>query len=356
MSIEELRKKIDGYDREIIRLLNQRAKAAAQIGKAKRKQGLPFYDAGRQKMILDRLCKVNAGPFPDAGLRHVFTEVMSACLSLEDHLSVGFLGPEATFSHMAAREVFGSSAECAPYKSTDDVFTACEKGWTAYGVVPIENSASGALNDTLDRFVDTNLIICSEITLSIHHVLMANCALEKILRVYSKTEPFLQCRAWLKENLPGVELREVGSTSEGAKLAAEHDNAAAIASELAAKIYDLKVLVRGIEDLKDNVTRFWVIGTNPAAPTGNDKTSIMFSVKDRPGALYDLLEPFRRERINLTKIESRPTKRRRWEYVFFVDLQGHRAEPTVAKVLKEIEEHCEFMKVMGSYPRNDKPL
>jgi len=356
MTIDELRKKIDQYDREIIRLLNNRAKAAVQIGKSKKKQGLPFYDAGRQRLILDRLCKANAGPFPDVGLRHVFTEVISACLSLEDHMTVGFLGPEATFSHMAAKEVFGSSAECIPYKSTDDVFMACEKGWTSYGVVPIENSAAGVVHDTLDRFVDTNLIICSEITLSIHLALMANCRLEKIVRVHSHPQPFLQCRAWLKQNLPGVELHEVDSTSEGAKLATEQKNSAAIAGELAAKIYDLKILVRGIEDLKDNVTRFWVIGNNPAAATGNDKTSIMFSVKDRAGALYDLLKPFHREKINLTKIESRPTKRRPWEYVFFVDLQGHGDDPKVAMVLKEIQDHCDFMKVMGSYPRNDKPL
>jgi chorismate mutase/prephenate dehydratase len=184
---------------------------------------------------------------------------------------------------------------------------------------------------------------------------MANCPREKIERVYSHPQPFLQCEDWLGKNLPGVELREADSTSEGARLAAEDDRAAAIGSERLARLYNLKILVRGIEDLKDNVTRFWIIGKNQAAPTGDDKTSIMFSVKDRPGALYNMLLPFHREQINLTKIESRPTKRRRWEYVFFVDLQGHRADPKVAEVLKEIQEHCEFMKVMGSYPRNDKP-
>jgi chorismate mutase / prephenate dehydratase len=315
---------------------------------------LPFYDAGRQKLILDRIVKRNTGPFPDGGLRQVFSEIMSACLSLQDRLSIGFLGPEATFSHMAVKELFGSSADCAPYKSIDDVFMACEKGWVDYGVVPIENSSAGVVHQTLDLFTDTNLIISSEITLSIHHALMANCSLDKIKRVYSHPQPFLQCRAWLKENLPGVELREVDSTSEGAKSAARYKNCAAIASEMAAKLYDLKILVRGIEDIKDNVTRFWVIGKNASAPTGDDKTSIMFSVKDRPGALYDLLLPFHREKINLTKIESRPTKRNRWEYVFFVDMIGHREDDIIAQILVEIAEHCEFMKIMGSYPRDDK--
>lgn len=355
MSIEELRKKIDQVDREIIRLLNERAGAAKGIGEAKKKQGLPFFDSGRQKMILDRLCKQSKGPFPETGLRNVYIEIMSSCLNIESQMTIGFLGPEATFTHIAAKEMFGSSADYIPYKSVEDVFTACEKGWTNYGVVPIETAAGGVIHNNLDRFMQSNLIICSETALSIHHSLMANCPLEKIQHLYSHEESFMQCRAWLKQNLPGVKLHEVSSNGEGAKLAAQKEFSGAIASELAAKVYGLKILVRGIQDLKDNVTRFWVIGNQPAAPTGDDKTSIMFSVKDRPGALYDLLKPFHREKINLTKIESRPTKRKPWEYVFFVDLQGHASDPTIASVLHEIEEHCEFMKVMGSYPKNDKP-
>jgi len=355
MSIEEWRKTIDTCDKQIIELLGKRAEAAAAIGREKKKQGAAFYDAGRQKMILDHLCRSNKGAFPNAGLRHVFAEIMSACLNLEDRQTVGFLGPEGTFTHMAAKQIFGSSVECVPYKVVDDVFMACEKGWTDYGVVPIENSAGGVVHSTLDRFVDTNLILCSEITLSIHHALMANCPLEQIKRVYSHAQAFLQCRAWLKENLPGVDLRETDSTSEGARMAGRYKHSAAIANEFAAKLFDLKVLVRGIEDVKDNITRFWTIGRTPAAPTGDDKTSIMFSVKDRPGALYDLLKPFHREKINLSKIESRPTKRRPWEYVFFVDLLGHVSDRPIAKVLKEVENHCEFLKVMGSYPRDDRP-
>ncbi|NQU44068.1 prephenate dehydratase [bacterium] len=355
MSIEKWRSEIDEVDRHIIELLGRRAEAAVSIGKEKQKTGQAFYDAGRQKMILDRLCEKNDTSFPNTGLRHVFAEIMSACLNLESRQTIAFFGAEASFTHMAAKEMFGTSAECIPYKSIDDVFMACEKGWTDYGVVPIENSTGGVVHDTLDRFVDTNLIICSEITLSIHHVLMANCSLEKIQRVYSHPQPFLQCRAWLKQNLPGVELHETDSTSEGAKLATRSNNAAAIGSELAAKLYDLDILVRGIEDMKDNITRFWIIGRSPSAPTGDDKTSIMFSVKDRPGALYDLLKPFHEEKINLTKIESRPTKRRPWEYVFFVDLLGHLDDPTISRVVHDVEEHCEFMKIMGSYPRNDRP-
>ncbi|MBN1866640.1 prephenate dehydratase [Candidatus Sumerlaeota bacterium] len=355
MNIETLRKRIDKYDREIIGLLNKRAEAAVAIGKVKARAGRAYFDAGRQKMILDRLCKMNEGVFPNSGLRHVYTEIMSACLNLESQLTIGFLGPEATFSHVAAMELFGTSGECIPYKTVDDVFMACEKEWTHYGVVPIENSAGGVVHRTLDRFVDTNLIICGEITLSIHQVLMANCPLPEVKRVYSHAQAFLQCRSWLKENLPSVDLREVDSTSEGAKMAARYKHCAAIANEMAARLYDLKVLVRGVEDIKDNFTRFWVIGRSPAAATGDDKTSIMFSVKDRPGALYDLLKPFHDKKINLTKIESRPTKRRAWEYVFFVDLLGHVENKTISRVIHDVQDHCEFLKVMGSYPRNDRP-
>lgn len=355
LDISQERETIDRCDKQIISLLNERAEAARQIGEKKKAAGSAFFDAGRQNLILKKLCEANPGIFPQAGLRHVFAEIMSACLNLESQQTIGYLGPEATFTHMAARQMFGTSAECAPYKAIDDVFTACEKGWTHYGVVPIENSAGGVVHDTLDRFVDTPLIICAELTLSIHHVLMANCPLEKIRKVYSHPQPFLQCRAWLKENLPGVDLVETDSTSEGARLAAEEETAAAIASELAAKLYNLKPLVRGIEDVKDNITRFWVVGRNPSAPTGNDKTSIMFSVKDKPGALYELLQPFHREMISLTKIESRPTRRRPWEYVFFVDLLGHNSEPNIQSVLAEVQAHCEFLKIMGSYPRDDQP-
>lgn len=356
MDINQLRRKIEQYDTQIVDLLNKRAKAVVSVGKAKAAEGRDVFDPARQKTILDRLCRENPGPFPANGLRTVFNEIMSACLSLEEPLHIGFFGPEATYTHMAAKELFGSTPRYMPYKTIEDVFEATEKSWAKYGVVPIENSAGGVVHVTLDRFIDSNLIITAETTLSIHHVLMANCEMEQIKRVYSHPQPFLQCRAWLKENLPGVELQEVeGSTVEGAKLAAQHKNCAAIASELAAKMYNLNVLVKGIEDLKDNITRFWVIGDTPAPPTGNDKTSVMFSIKDRPGALYDLLQPLHRARINLTKIESRPTKRRAWEYVFFVDMLGHITEERIAKVLHECEKHCEFVKVMGSYPRDDRP-
>ena len=354
MSIEQQRKIIDQCDEKIIELLGERAKAALSIGHEKKKQGATFYDAGRQKLVLDRLCKVNQTRFPNDGLRHVFAEIMSACLNLEAKQTVGFLGPEGTFTHMASKRLFGTSAECVPYKTIDDVFTACEKGWVDYGVVPIENSSGGVVHHTLDRFVDTDLIICSEITLSIHQSLLSNCKIEEIKRVYSHAQSFLQCRAWLKQNLPGVDLRECDSNSEAAKTSARYKHTAAIAHELAGKIYGLNVLVRGIEDFKGNVTRFWTIGRNPSAPTGDDKTSLMFSVKDKPGALYEILSPFHRDKINMTKIESRPTKRRPWEYVFFVDLLGHSSDAKIKKVFDEIHEHCEFLKVMGSYPRDDR--
>jgi chorismate mutase/prephenate dehydratase len=355
MSLEQIRKAIDECDRQIIELLGKRAEAAISVGKEKKKSGKPYYDAGRQKLILNKLCKANKTRFPNEGLRHVFAEIMSACLNLEDRQTVGYLGPEGTFTHMAAKSLFGTSADCVPYKAVEDIFMACEKGWTDFGVVPIENSAGGVVHTTLDRFIDSSLIICSEITLSIHQALMANCPLEKVKRVYSHPQAFLQCRAWLKENLPGVDLRETDSTSEGAKIATRYKNCAAIANEMAAKIYGLDVLVRGIEDVKDNITRFWNLGRTAAQSTGDDKTSIMFSVKDRPGALYELLKPFHNAGINLTKIESRPTKRRAWEYVFFVDLLGHAEDEVIADAIKQMDKHCEFIKIMGSYPRDDRP-
>lgn len=356
MGVRENRRRMREIDGQIVRLLGERAELAGAIrqGRASSGPGATGFDAGRRRKALDTLTKKNRGRFPEEGLRRVFTEILSVCDSLEEPPTVGFLGPEATFTHMAAQDLFGAAAHCAPYKTVDDVFVACEKGWTDFGVVPVENSAGGVVHATLDRFIDSDLLICAEATLAIHHALIAACGLADIRRIYSHPQPFVQCREWLKENLPQAELCEVDSTSEGARLAARTPSSAAIASEMAARLAGLQVLVRGIEDVKDNITRFWVIGRAESDRTGDDKTSIMFSVKDRPGALFDLLEPFRQREINMTKIESRPTRRRAWEYVFFVDCLGHRNDAKVRAALDEMREHSEFLKVMGSYPRDDR--
>jgi len=356
MAEKQPRKEMQQIDRRIVELLAERAELAREVNRiaAKRGRASQGIDPAGQKKAVERLARINKDRFPDEVLRHILTEILSACQSLEKPPSVGFLGPEATYTHMAAHEVFGASARCAPYKSVDDVFVACEKGWTDYGVVPIENSAGGVVHGTLDRFIDSELRISAEVTLAIHHALIANCDLNEVTDIYSHPQPFVQCREWLKANLPDVRMHEADSTSEGARIAARTPGAAAISSELAARIYGLDILVRGIEDVKDNITRFWVIGRKDSEPTGNDKTSLMFSVKDRPGALFDLLQPFRNRSINMTKIESRPTRRRAWEYVFFVDILGHRTEPAVRDALAEIHEHSEFLKIMGSYPCDDK--
>ena len=343
-------------DRQIVDLLGERAGMAREVRDraAARGRVATSLDSAARAKALDRLTKRNKERFPEEVLRHVFTEILSACQSLEQPPSVAFLGPEATYTHMATHEFFGASAQAAPYKSVDDVFVACEKGWTDFGVVPIENSAGGVVHGTLDRFIDSELMISGEVTLAIHHMLLANCELSAVTDVYSHPQPFVQCREWLKDNLPSVNHHEVDSTSEGARLASHTPNAAAISSEPAGQMYGVNILVRGIEDVKDNITRFWVIGRDDADPTGNDKTSLMFSVKDRPGALFDLLEPFRKRSINMTKIESRPTRRRAWEYVFFVDCLGHRTDPEIAAAVREMEEHSEFLKIMGSYPCDDR--
>jgi chorismate mutase / prephenate dehydratase len=350
MPIEDPRDTIAKVDGDILELLKRRVAAARALADS---DGEAFDSAWRSERL--RAVAREAGDLPADGIRATFTEIDSMCANLVEPLRIGFFGPEATYTHMAALEYFGSSVDCKPFRTIEDVFGACEKGAIDFGVVPIENSSAGVVHQTLDQFADSQLLISGEVTLAIHHVLMATCDLRAVDRVYSHYQPVLQCRAWLKEHLPSVEMIETDSTSEAARRAAQETNAAAIASELAARVHGLKVLERGIEDVSDNITRFWVIGRESARPSERDKTSIMFSVKDKPGALYNLLLPFHRDAINLTKIESRPTRRRAWEYLFFVDLEGHASEERIANVLGEIEEHCEFMRVMGSYPRNDQP-
>jgi chorismate mutase/prephenate dehydratase len=349
-NLEELRKKINNIDDEILSLLNKRAEIVLKIGKVKKAQQLSSFYPEREREILNRLSKQNKGLFPQKALISVYNEILSACRALEAPLQIAYLGPEATFTHLAAKEKFGSSVEFIPVNSISDVFTEVEKRRADFGVVPIESSTEGIVTHTLDMFIDSELNICSEILIPVTHNLLSNSKLNEIKRVYYHPQSYAQSRTWLENNLHNVEYVEVYSTAEAARRASKEKYSAAIASELAANIYNLKIIKRRIEDRQENITRFLVIGFDTNPPTGNDKTSILFSIKDRVGALYDMLAPFARHNINLTKIESRPTKTQLWEYVFFLDLQGHQDDKEVKQALSELKELCIYLKILGSYP------
>ncbi len=351
-NLTELRKKIDRIDTSIARLLNDRGKASSAIGEIKKTKKLPMYAPDRESQIYRKISGRNKGLFSDASVKAIYREIMSACLSLERPLTVAFLGPELTFTHQASMKKFGASVNYLSCNSIHDVFCEVEKGNADYGVVPVENSIEGAVNHTMDMFVASPVFICSEVYFRVRHSLLSKAGSEKsIKRIYSKAEVFGQCRLWIEKNLPLVGLKDFPSTAKAALAAAKNKDAACIASELAAKQYDLRVLARSIEDSSRNVTRFLVIGNNRTAPSGKDKTSIVFSVKDSPGILHDMLGPFKKRGINLTKIESRPSKIQTWKYYFFVDMEGHCESLKVRRALKELREKCNFIKVLGSYPK-----
>jgi len=349
--MKELRQKINKIDAGILQLINERTKCALEIGRIKAKKKKEYYVPDREKEVYERLIKANKGPLSSKSVKAIYREIMSAALSLEESLKVTYLGPEATFTHLAALDKFGSSVTLIPAKSITDVFIEVEKGRADYGVVPIENSTEGIVNHTLDMFIDSELKICSEISLEVSLYLLSRGKMKDIKRIYSKPQALGQCRNWIESHLPQAELIEVSSTSKGAEVASREKGGAAIASELAAKVYNLKIIGRRVEDSASNVTRFLVIGKSFANRTGKDKTSIMFSIKDRVGALYAMLQPFKKHKISLTKIESRPSRRKAWDYYFFVDLEGHcREDAKVERALKELEKECRYLKVLGSYP------
>jgi len=304
----------------------------------------------REKEVYQRVEKLNKGPLSNYALQAVYAEIMSGSLALEKTITIAYLGPPATFTHIAALKKFGSQVRYHPAKSISDIFTEVERGRCDYGVVPVENSIEGAVNHTLDVFIESDLKICSEINLEISHNLLAKCKLNKIKKIYSNPQVFGQCRLWLESNLPNAELIEVSSTTRAAECVLNERNSAAIASRLAADCYGLKVLAASIEDSAHNMTRFLVVGNIESAPTKDDKTSIMFSVKDKVGVLHDMLVPFKSAKINLTKIESRPSKRRPWEYYFFIDMKGHVQSEKVKKAIAQLNKHCTYLKVLGSYP------
>lgn len=351
--IQQFRKEIDRIDDEILRLLNERSKSVIEIGKLKKESdsNANLHTPGREAEIVNRLMAQNQGPFPNEAIRPVYREIMSASLSLEGPQKVAYFGPAATFTHLACIKKFGASAQYVPVNSIKDVFDEVERGRANFGVVPIENSTEGVVNYTLDMFVDSTLLIYGEVLLEVSHNLLSKTGrIEDITKIYSHPQPIAQCRHWLETNLPQVPVSEVTSTARAAEICATDPTAAAIASELAAQLYGLKIIKARIEDNVHNFTRFLVLSKKAPERTGKDKTSVMISVKDKVGALYDLLRPFASHGLNMTKIESRPSRRKAWEYIFFVDVEGHVEEEPVKKALEEIKGRCLFMKILGSYP------
>lgn len=351
MELEKLRKEINKIDDKILDLLNKRAKVAINIGKNKKKTGTSVYMPERERDVINSLVKKNGGPLNSDALKNIYREIMSASLNLQKKLTIAYLGPEATYTHEAATKKFGLSADYKPLTNMKEIFSAVEKGIADFGVVPVENSTEGIVTHTLDMFIESDVKICDEIILPISHYLLSMSKKGAIKKVYSKDQALAQCSGWLQKNLPGVPLKEAYSTAQAVKLAAKERTSAAIASQLASRLYNLPVVAKNIEDLSVNITRFLVIGRQSGQPTGNDKVSLIFSLKDRIGALYSSLEPFYRHKINLTKIESRPSRIKIWEYYFFVDLEGHHEEKKVKRAIEELKPLCTFLKILGSYPR-----
>jgi chorismate mutase/prephenate dehydratase len=351
--LERLRAAIDDVDRQILEKLNERARLVQEVGRHKQSESTPVYAAARERDIVERLRAANAGPFPDAGLPHVFREIISSTRSLERVVRVAFLGPEGSFAHVAARRQFGGLAELVPVASIPDVYVAVERGKADLGVVPIENTTEGVVTQSLDRCVESEVTITAEILLRISQNLMSRSGrLEDVRRVASHPQGLAQCREWLARHLPNVEQVETQSTARAAEWAAREPDVAAITSEIAAEIFGLHIIESAIEDRRDNTTRFLVIGERPPAPSGCDLTSVVFTLrKAEAGALHRLLDPFARHGVNLASIQSRPLKGRPWEYLFFVDLEGHVAEQRVQDALAEAAERVNSYKVLGSFPR-----
>lgn len=349
--VDVLRKKIDQIDEKIVKLLNDRAVLAQRIGRTKSLNNQEIYVPHREKEVLERVCGLSRGALAPPAVRSVFREIISACRSLEAPLEVAFFGAQATYTHLAAREQFGSSAYLRPTASIAEVFQEVTQKRASFGVVPIENSTEGVVAHTLDSLVDSDLKICAEIFLDVHHNLLSRSGRsEDVQKIISHPQALAQCRGWLGRHFPGVPVEEVASTAHAALKAADDGSLAAISSAMAKEVYGLKAVAKNIEDQTNNITRFLVIGKMTTPRSGDDKTSLVFSVQDKPGVLYRMLQPFAQRRINLSKIESRPLKNKPWEYLFFLDLRGHRDEAPVKKAIESLKKNCVFLKIMGSYP------
>ena len=353
MPLDDIRKKIDELDSKLLELLNNRADLVHEVGEIKKKGGIEIYAPEREESLLKGLIDKSEGRLSDTSIRAIYREIMSAALSLEQDLNIAYLGPQGTWTHQAAISKFGHSVKYSPQESLAGVFDCVARKKADYGVVPIENSTEGAVNHTLDMFADSPLRICAQILLPIENALMAKIARDKITKLYSHPQVFGQCRNWIQKNFPSADLVEVSSTTRAAELVNEQAEAAALGGRLAAELNGLEILYENIQDKATNTTRFLVLSHKMCPPTGNDRTSVMFSLRDKPGSLFDALKPFNEFHINMSKIESRPSKQRNWEYFFFVDIAGHCEDSKLSEALQNLEEHCNFIKVLGSYPDSE---
>lgn len=351
MSLPEWRNEIDALDNQMLELLSQRASLVQQIGHAKSRENSHYFTPEREYNVFQRLLSLNKGPLEAIAVRGIFTEIISACRALEKPLVIAGLGPEGTFSHLACVSRFGRMAGFYPTESLAEVFSSVERSQADYGMVPVENSWAGVIPETLDTFMNSNLRVVSEMFLPVTHNLLSRCEnLEQIQQLYTHFQPAAQCRQWLRNHLSHAKVIEASSTARAAELAADEEGSAAIATILASERTGLPILCEHIEDNPTNRTRFWVLGYNEPAPTGKDKTSIMFSVQNRAGELVHALNAFEKFGVNMTMIESRPTKVEAWQYVFYVDLQGHIRDLSVEKAVGLLKEHSLFVRVLGSYP------
>ncbi|MCG6891855.1 MAG: prephenate dehydratase [Gammaproteobacteria bacterium] len=356
--IEKLRRRIDAIDEQLLDLFNQRARCAVDVATVKRElsdkpdEAIDFFRPDREAQVIKRLKSLNQGPLSDQEVGRLIREVMSACLALEQPLKIAYLGPEGTFTQSAALKHFGHSVSTVPMSSIPDVFASVESGHASYGLVPVENSTEGVISHTLDMFIDSSLRVCGEVEIPIHHHLASKLQdVARIKYLYSHQQSFAQCRRWLDQNLPGIERIPVSSNAEAARLAAIEEDAAAICGLPAVEIFALKVCYENIEDMPDNTTRFVIIGKQDVGPSGNDKTSLLISTKNVPGALLGLLQPLADHGISMNKIESRPAQGHKWAYVFFIDIDGHQEDANVIDALNELKRQAALFKILGSYPK-----
>ena len=357
-ALEKLRDRIDAIDKQLLELFNQRAGCAVDVATVKRERSeasdknVDFFRPDREAQVIKRIKSLNKGPLSDDEVGRLIREVMSACLALEQPLKIAYLGPEGTFTQSAALKHFGHSVSTIPMSSIPDVFSSVESGHADYGLVPVENSTEGVISHTLDMFIDSSLKVCGEVEIRVHHHLaMRSQNVSAIRHIYSHQQSFAQCRRWLDQNFPGIERIPVSSNAEAARLASVEDDAAAICGLPAVEIFDLKICYQNIEDLSDNTTRFVIIGRQEVGPSGNDKTSLLISTKNIPGALLGLLQPLADHRISMNKIESRPAQGHKWAYVFFIDVDGHQQDKNVIDAFNELKQQAALFKILGSYPK-----
>jgi len=360
MNIDHLRKEIDKLDAKIVDLLNERAKVVLKIGEIKKKHQAQIYVPNREQEVYLRITAQNKGPLKNECLMAIYRELMAGSLILEKTIKVAYLGPEGTFSYLAAKHKFGSSVEYIPERGIDGVFRDVAGMKTDYGIVPVENSREGGIREALNMFVEYDVKVCAEIVLPIHHNLMANCEKKDIRKVFSKPQILSQCKNWLANNLPCVELVEVSSSAEGARIVENEFTSsdegryfAVIGNAETAKQYKFNILHENIEDEPGNTTRFFVLGKEYSGPSGRDKTAIMCYIKNRAGALLEILDPFKRYDINLTNIEPLPTRKKAWEYCFYLDFEGHASDQQVKGALSELSQKCFDVKILGSFPKGD---